>query len=175
MASAFTIVSQGLGSSAYTASSSWYGAPPGLAFDGDFSTTWNAADYPVEWLEVNLGQPTDIVKLQLSVAQSPVGITTHQLWLSSSSIQGNTDYATLAHTFSGQTSDGQLLSIDLAVPVVAQYIQIRTVESPSWVAWKEVQVMTADPVPEPSTILLFGTGIAGWAGTKLRRIRHWST
>ena len=169
-AAADTIVSQGLGSSAYTASSSWNGHTPDLAFDGSFLTAWNSGTYPVGWIEVNLGQSTDITRVLLSVAQLPIqAFTVHEVWSSSSRIGGDTSGAVLSYTFAGITNTEQLLSVGFTTPVTAQYVQIRTTNSPSWVAWSECQVMAADPVPEPATVLLFGTGIAGIAGTRLRR------
>lgn len=166
-----TIVSQGLDSSSYTASSSWNADPtPDFAFDGDFDTGWNAGTYSTSWIEVDLGMSTDLTQILLSVTQAPDGPTTHEVWSSSSnSIGWDTSDATLSYTFSGDTSTGQLLSATFLTPLTAQYIQIRTVSSPSWVAWNEIQVMSADPVPEPASMLLFGTGLTGLVGTRLRR------
>jgi hypothetical protein len=169
-AAADMLVSQGLGSSAYTASSTYLSNTPDLAFDGNFSNMWNAGDYPVGWIEVNLGQLTYLTRVLLTVEQTPaITITTNEVWLSASSILTDTSGATLSHTFSGPTYDGQLLSVDFSTPILAQYIQIRTTSSLSWVAWNEIQIMAVDAIPEPATILLFGAGMVGFAGTRLGR------
>ena len=145
-AEAYMIVSQGLGKSAYTASSSWDNFPPELAFDGNLNTNWNAGTYPVSWIEVNLGKPTDIAQILLSVEQLPhAARTTHEVWASASTIGQNTAGATLAHTLSGTTHHGQLLSVSFSAPLIAQYIQIRTTNSPSWVAWDEILILSPDP------------------------------
>jgi len=164
------LVSQGLGNSAYTASHSWGGYTPNFAFDGDYNTLWSSGTYPTEWVEVDLGQSTSITEILLTVAQSPSPAeTTHEIWTSSSSIGWNTSGATRSYTFTGLTSNEDLLSAVFATSLSAQYVQIKTIGSPSWVGWDEIQIMAANPVPEPATVLLFGIGLAGLAGSRVRR------
>jgi len=169
------LVSQGLETSAYSASHSWSSYTPNFAFDGDYNTLWNSGSYPTEWVEVDLGQSTSITEILLTVSQSPSPAeTTHEIWTSSSSIGGDTSGATLSYTFTGSTSDEDLLSAVFATSLSAQHVQIRTTRSPSWVGWDEIQIMAANPVPEPAvpepaTMLLFGIGLAGLAGSRVRR------
>ena len=60
----------------------------------------------------------------------------------------------------------------LATPVAAQVVQIRTVSSPSWVAWSEIQVFDSmSAVPVPAAVWLFGSGILGLAGFTKRKSR----
>lgn len=169
VAMANTIVSQGLGISSYTASSTYLGNNPSLAFDGNTSTAWISNNFPLGWVEVNLGQLTDISQLLLTVNQQPSPSNTiHEIWTSSSSIGWNTSSASLAFTFSGNTYNGQLLSTSFSNPLSAQYVQVRTTSSPSWVAWNEIQVLSPDKiissVPEPETyaMLLAGLGLLGF-------------
>lgn len=137
------LVSQNLGA-AYTASSTYKDYHPSLAFDGNLSTRWNASTYPVQWIEVNLQAKYSLTNLKLNVAQDPVGITTHQVFLSDTPIGSSSGNAVLVHTFNGGTQDGQWLEYTFATPPNTQYIQIRTTSSPSWSAWNEVQIY-ADP------------------------------
>ena len=169
------LVSQGLETSAYSASHSWSSYTPNFAFDGDYNTLWNSGSYPTEWVEVDLGQSTSITEILLTVSQSPSPRdTTHEIWTSSSSIGWDTSGATRSYTFTGLTSDRDLLSAVFATSLSAQHVQIRTTRSPSWVGWDEIQIMAANPVPEPAvpepaTMLLFGIGLAGLAGSRVRR------
>ncbi|MGC9976620.1 MAG: discoidin domain-containing protein, partial [Syntrophales bacterium] len=84
MVQADPIVSQGLGSSAYTASSSYSVYTPDLAFDGNFNTSWIAPSY-TGWIQVNLGQLTNVSSVLLTIQQNPAGLTTQEVWLSSQS------------------------------------------------------------------------------------------
>jgi len=164
------LVSQGLGTSAYSASQSWGSYTPNFAFDGDYNTLWESGSYPTEWVEVDLGQSTSITEILLTVSQSPSPAeTTHEIWTSSSSIGWNTSGATRSYMFTGSTSNEDLLSAVFATSLSAQYVQIKTTRSPSWVGWDEIQIMAANPVPEPATVLLFGIGLAGLAGSRVRR------
>lgn len=175
-AHAATVVSQNLGAGAYSASSTWYDAySPATAFDGNIGTNWNSASPWSGWIEVNLGHAIDISQILLNVNQAPSPASTvHQVWLSNSSIQYDTSGATLAHTFAGETYHGQLLTLDFSTSIAAQYVQIRTTWSPSWVSWNEIQVLAADgnPVPEPSTAWLLGLGVAAMGGIRHKKARR---
>jgi len=145
IASADIVVSEGLGSAAYTASSSWNTYAPDKAFDGDFGNMWNSGTWPMGWIEVDLGRPTVISQILLSVEQTPApAYTKHEIWLSSSTIGADTSGAVLSYTLEGVTSLGQVLAAVFSNLPIAQHVQIRTVASPSWVAWREIQIMTPD-------------------------------
>ena len=125
------------------------------AFDGDPSTNWITPGFAPQWIEVNLGQSYDVNKINLVVHQSPDGDTKHEIWLSSSAIGSSTPQAGPSAILEGYTVNGQLLMASLGTPVSAQYVQIRTVVSPSWVAWAEIEVfdsmsaVPAPPAPQP--------------------------
>jgi hypothetical protein len=158
------ILSQNLGASAYTASRSPSTSVD--AFDGNLSTMWNSGGYASAWIEVNLGAIYKLEQFKLVVAQSPSGNTTHQIWVSDAPIGASTSLATLAKTFNQSTSDNETLIFNPTGNVFGRYVQVRTTASPSWVAWREVQVY-GTPIPEPTSasICIGGFVIAG-----LRRV-----
>lgn len=119
------------------ASSSLPEEPPSNAVDDNSGTPWGAGAPPVQWLEVDLQGTYRITEIRLQVAQYPQGDTAHRVQVRSSS---GSDYITV-HEFSGFTSDNEWLTFTPDAPLenVAQ-IRIQTISSPSWVAWKEVQV-----------------------------------
>ena len=165
-----TLISEDLGVGAYTASGQYLGNSPDRAFDGNAGTNWNAGGFAGQWIEVDLGQSYAIESFNLTATQSPQGNTVHEIWLSSSAIQSDLSSATLAHTFSGYTDNYDILSTVLSSPLTAQYVQIRTTSSPSWVAWYDIQVYdNSRAIPEPATIGLFGLGLAGLGFTRRRK------
>ncbi len=134
------LVSQNLGANAYTASSTWDTHMPQFAFDGDSATLWNAGNDAVQWLEVDLGASYHVHHFVLEVAQTPDGDTTHEILLSSTPIGDAAVGATVAHTFQGFTVAGQVLEATLPESFSARFAQIRTLSSPSWIAWREFKV-----------------------------------
>jgi hypothetical protein len=119
------------------ASSSLPEEPPSNAVDDNSGTQWGAGAPPVQWLEVDLQGTYRITEIRLQVAQYPQGDTVHRVQVRASS---GSDYITV-HEFSDPTSDNEWLTFTPQAPLenVAQ-IRIQTISSPSWVAWKEVQV-----------------------------------
>src|SRR5262245_44182053 len=109
--------------------------PPEYAVDGHTRLIWGAAFAPA-WIEIDLGRPVSIRRLQLVVAQSPTGPTRHVVlgkgkggrWHQLASLHGS-------------TNDGQVL--DVRLPEASQpvrWVRVVTRASPSWVAWKEIRV-----------------------------------
>jgi hypothetical protein len=117
-----------------TASSSTPADLPKLAFDGDVTTVWNAGDSAPSWIQLDLGQPVTISKVRLNVLQSPNGPTTHEI-----SGGPTPDSLTLIGTLDGNTTDGQWLELNQSANNV-RYVKIETTKSPSWVAWKEIEI-----------------------------------
>jgi hypothetical protein len=127
------------------ASGSWDHHTPDRAFDGLAGTTWNSGDYAPQWIEADLGSATQLATLALHMTQLPAGQTKHEIWISSTPIGEDLTAAKLTHTFSGHTDDNQWLKLAFPRGLVAQYVQIRTTESPSWVAWVEVELRVQRP------------------------------
>jgi hypothetical protein len=120
-----------------TASKSYEGSPPELAIDGDPRTAWNAGEYAPQWIEVDLGSPRSIEGISLLTAQSPKGETTHRVLAKAAPGE---PYRVL-HTFTGVTTDGQWLSYSPSTPWQGvRFLRVETIESPSWVAWREIRI-----------------------------------
>jgi predicted amidohydrolase YtcJ len=121
------------------ASATVLGSPPESAIDGDPETIWSAGIHPPQWLEIDLGMLTAVRGLRLTVSQYPEGETLHRLW-------GAGDGGELQplHEFHGWTADGDLLEV---LPADAwtglRRIRIETILGPSWVAWREIEILTA--------------------------------
>jgi F5/8 type C domain-containing protein len=110
---------------------------PSNAVDGSSASIWNSGAGPTQWIEVDLGQPATITSIRLTVAQYPAGNTTHQIW-----VRGPNGSLQMVHEFKGNTTDNQILEFKPDPPLTGiQYIRIVTVASPSWVAWKEIEVI----------------------------------
>jgi HEAT repeat protein len=124
------------------ASNSWDQYTPDKAFAG---LTWNAGDYAPQWIEADLGAPTFLASILLRVMQLPAGTTTHEVWVSSEPIGADRPRAKLMHTFSGPTDANQLLRFDFPKGLFVRYVQVRTSQSPSWVAWAEVELRVGRP------------------------------
>ncbi|MCI0645346.1 MAG: discoidin domain-containing protein [Chloroflexi bacterium] len=109
--------------------------PPENAVDG-LPAQWGAGGHPPQWIEVDLGRPVDVTLIRLVVGQWPAGETVHQLWGG-----GPGEELRLFHEFRGQTAEGDVLEFTPATPLPGlQFIRVVTLASPSWVAWKEIEV-----------------------------------
>lgn len=129
-------VSQKLLVSQVNVSATFSASNPNNAIDGSSNTFWNSGGSAPQWLEADLGSAKTVAKIRLQVEQTPAGATTHQVYLGTAVWPNQT----LVHTFSGNTSAGQWLEYTLPTPVSARYVSIVTTASPSWVAWREVEV-----------------------------------
>ena len=108
-----------------------------LAVDGDFGTLWNSGGGPTQWLEIDLGAQHNISEIRLTVSQYPAGRTVHQVMG-----QSNGNPFILLYTFDGNTRDGDELVFkpDSSIASI-RFIRIETTVSPSWVAWREIEVI----------------------------------
>ncbi|HSB88888.1 MAG TPA: discoidin domain-containing protein [Anaerolineales bacterium] len=107
--------------------------------DGDPGTSWNSGDFPPQWIEIDLGESSTIAEIRLTVAQSPAGPTTHLVYGSGDGTGGK---PVLLHTFTGSTADSDVLVFTPEAPVVGiRVIRVETQASPSWVGWREIEVI----------------------------------
>ena len=132
-----------------TASATWAapGYDPAMAVDGDYYTYWNSGAFAPQWIEIDLGRTYAVTGVVLWVTMLPDGYTHHTVLTRTE--QG--PEWTTAWTIEGPTADSQRLvagltspSADPGGPTFARYIRVVTDASPSWVAWREVEVY-ADP------------------------------
>lgn len=110
--------------------------PGGLAVDGLNSTFWQSGAGPTQWIEVNLEQPFTVQAIRLFTSQYPDGDTVHQLF-----VAGADHNLTLVYEFKGFTRGDQLLEYIPPEPLVGiQFVRVRTISSPSFVSWKEIEI-----------------------------------
>lgn len=115
--------------------------PPSGAVDGTAGFRWGAGDFAPQWILIDLGTPQTIGTIRLVITQSPAGDTLHQLWVGAS-----IDELYLLHTFEGHTTDGQVLELKTESPIEGvRYLRVNTRQSPSWVGWKEIEVLAPQP------------------------------
>ncbi len=114
------------------------------AIDGDAETVWSAQDHPAQWISIALDGLYLAERIELVVAQAPPGPTTHALWLDNGS-GVRTRYIQLTDF---HTEDGQTLTIDINPPRPVRELLVQTLDSPSWVAWREVRIFGMPPSPE---------------------------
>jgi uncharacterized protein (TIGR03067 family) len=125
------------------ASGTWEKEIPENAFDGRLDTDWNSGTYAPAWIEADLGAAVPIECVVLIPCQDIAGATTHEVWISDRPIGDDRTKAKLIHTFKGETTNQQKLKFDFPKrpeELTARYVQIRTTQSPTWIAWWEVQI-----------------------------------
>jgi len=113
----------------------------GQAFDDNPASSWNAGAFSSagqkQWIRFEFARPVGISQINLTPSQSPVcAVTTHEVWGGSSE-----ETMSLLAEYTGDTCDGASFTVsqfwrnnDLKV------IEVRTIASPSWVAWREIQI-----------------------------------
>ena len=121
---------------AVTASNTGAGFSTSMAVDGALNTFWSSGGYPVQWIQLDLGQSYSVSQIRLNVSQYPAGLTTHEIYAGPQS-----QTLSLLTTLSGSTQGGQWLEVNLSQPAVnVRYLKINTTSSPSWVSWSEIEV-----------------------------------
>lgn len=114
------------------------------ATDNDTETVWSAQNHPAQWISITLDTVYLVERIQLIVSQAPPGPTTHHIWLDNGS-SVRTQFRQLTTLL---TMDGQLLTIDINPPRPVKEVLVQTLESPSWVAWREVRIYGQPYAPD---------------------------
>jgi hypothetical protein len=116
--------------------------PASAAVDGDGDTSWNAGAGPPAWIQIDLGVPVAVGRIVLTVAQSPNGQTIHIV----SGRVGDGESNLALGGLAGNTTDNQRLVVEVAPSMPPlRYLRIDTTTSPSWVAWREIEVIPRAP------------------------------
>jgi predicted amidohydrolase YtcJ len=119
------------------ASASLPDSPPSAVLDGNPEAIWNAGAGPEQWIQIDLGKPTVVKTIRLIIAQYPAGETVHQIWGGA-----NENGLSLLGEFRGFTKDPDTLEFSSVKALTnIRYIRIVTSQSPSWVAWREIEVI----------------------------------
>jgi hypothetical protein len=114
--------------------------PAANAVDGS-SPEWSAGNYPPQWIEIDLQEPTTVGQVGFTVGQWPPGFTHHQVWAR----LADNRYVLLAD-FNGFTTVDMSLHYKLPIPVKdVTSVRFLQLTSPSWAGYKEVEVISAPP------------------------------
>jgi len=109
------------------------------AVDGDIETVWSSEKYPTQWFSISFENPVLMDRAEMVVAQFPAGPTSHEIW-----VDDGSGVLTLSQRLiTAHTEDGQLLQVEIDPPQVTEEVLILTLESPSWVAWRELRIFGA--------------------------------
>ncbi len=121
------------------------GHPGKDAVDGDTGTHWSAGAGPPQWIEIDLGAVHDIAEIRMTPSQYPAGRTVHRVLGMGPGTKGE---FILLHSFDGPTEDGQRMTFTPEAPWLGiQVVRIVTDVSPSWVAWREIELIDAGTTP----------------------------
>ncbi len=120
------------------ASSALPEAGPRMAVDGDPGTNWNSGAGPPAWIEIDLGRAREIAMVRLRVTQYPEGRTIHRLLARGPATGGGWEEL---EVFRGTTADALALEWRPRVALTGiRMLRVETAVSPSWVAWREIEV-----------------------------------
>lgn len=115
-------------------------ASAGNAFDDRSDTAWNAGGFSTatqkQWIRAELPRAAGVAEIRLTPLQTPTcATTTHEIW-GGATAAGLTRIA----EFTGNTCDGATFVLgDFWRNNDLKVIEVRTISSPSWVAWREIQ------------------------------------
>lgn len=103
--------------------------------DGDTATAWGSGGYQPASADFDVRTPQTISHIQLVVMQTPHGTTTHTVYGGPSL----SSLTALNPPITGDTSDGQVIDLYGSWSNI-RYLRVATTQSPSWVAWREINV-----------------------------------
>ena len=103
--------------------------------DNDVTTQWSAGGSAPQWIQLDLGEEMTVSKIRLLTSQTPAGATTHQV-----SAGTTADKLDQIGTLDATTQDNQWLELALPQSNI-RYVKINTVKSPSWTAWREIEIV----------------------------------
>ena len=102
---------------------------------------WNSGGTAPAWIQLDLHNVESVKKIRLLTAQTPSGNTTHIITGSNSITAAGDLYSPVTlGTISSFSTDNQWLNLEFPAWQGVRYIRISTVQSPSWVAWRQIEV-----------------------------------
>lgn len=110
--------------------------PPDHAIDGDLETHWGSGGDAPQWIEIPVEEDAPVTALRLVVDQYPQGPTRHIIW----GRNADGDLVQLA-AVEAETDMFDVLEVEIEDPMQVGAIRVETVESPSWVAWREIEIL----------------------------------
>lgn len=125
------------GGTSASASASLPSYPPAFAVDGDLETNWGSGADAPQWIEIDLGAEQTVAMVRLVVDQFPPGPTRHIIWGKTA----DDELIQLAEV-DGDTDMFDVLEVEIGEPIPVVAIRVETVESPSWVAWREIETVS---------------------------------
>ncbi|MCC6174708.1 MAG: protein kinase [Chloroflexi bacterium] len=109
---------------------------PGTMVDGNPDTAGYLAKPGPGWVEFDLAQPSTVASVELVIAQDQPGVTVNEVWVWTTDNQFKG-----MHTFVGQTSDNQTLSVRFDTPVPnVRAVRIATTTATGRIGWREIRV-----------------------------------
>lgn len=112
------------------------------AVDGDVATVFNSGAFMPHELTIDLTEPNVVSALVLTTEQTPAGVTTQVVEISDDGVS----WSELA-SLRGYTTTETVYAATVRRAPRARYVRIRTIESPSWVAFREVAVVSCTHAP----------------------------
>ena len=108
---------------------------PYQAIDSNLATSWNAGHGATAWIEFDLGSTYWISAIRMTPEMSPFsGDVVHYIYAGDTPAPGSavkvfSETARILEPIAG------------AINTNARYIRIETTTSPSWVAWREIEIL----------------------------------
>jgi subtilisin family serine protease len=104
--------------------------------DGLYLSTrvWNAGHGAPAWIEFDLGATKCITSVRLTPEQTPEGYVLHYIYAG--------DYPNPPFAVAGINDYGRTLEpLSRSVGACGRYLRVETTQSPSWVAWREIEIL----------------------------------
>lgn len=117
------------------------GTSAASAADGLYLTgLWNfgSGAGPLSWIELDLGTSRTVTGIRMTPEQFPSGTVSHNIHIANFPMPGVGDPSTIVATIGGPSANLEPLAGSFTA--VGRYIRVHTVVSPSWVAWREIEI-----------------------------------
>jgi hypothetical protein len=120
-----------------------------LATDGNYNTAWESKASAPRWIQLDLKNDITLSTLTLVTKQETAGPTVYQISVGNPIAGGGMQENRVARIESS-TTDGQKLNIQFEPAIKnVRYLFIATEQSPSPVAWNEIEIYKGDTLPSP--------------------------